>query len=177
MIAADPIAASPAPVAAAAVSDNGPSPRLCHLKIWPDYQGYGFNLHAEKDKGKGQRVGKVDANSPAERAGLRDGDKIIEVNGQNMANEDHKSVVSGIKSDPTQVKLLVVDSAAFDYYTSRGQTISSSMSNVETIVCPDSQSGGLGKITSCREDQSNTMMLTGGGGQRWSTVLPSFLPC
>jgi len=33
----------------------------------------------------GQFIGKVDPNSPAEAAGLREGDKIIEVNGVNIS--------------------------------------------------------------------------------------------
>ena len=138
-----PAAASPAPVSAAPAED-GPAPRLCHLKIWPDYQGYGFNLHAEKEKGKGQYVGKVDDGSPAEAAGLKDGDKIIEVNGKNVSSEDHRNVVGEIKSDPTQVKLLVVDSTAFNYYKERDINVHGGMSNVDVIVCPDAK--GLGKI-------------------------------
>ena len=32
------------------VPDDAPRPRLCHVKKWADFQGYGFNLHAEKGK-------------------------------------------------------------------------------------------------------------------------------
>ena len=35
--------------------------------------------------GAGQYIGKVDPDSPAEAAGLREGDKIIEVNGVNIS--------------------------------------------------------------------------------------------
>jgi S1-C subfamily serine protease len=101
-------------------------------------------------------VGKVDAGSPAERAGLKDGDKIVEVNGKNVASEDHRAVVTEIKADPTRVQLLVVDSAALDYYTSRGQTISSSMSNVQRIECPDSKNGpSIGKLERRRHHRSS----------------------
>lgn len=71
--------------------DDAPSPRLCIIVKWPDFEGYGFNLHAEKSK-PGQYIGKVDDNSPAEAAGLREDDRIIEVNGVNIANENHKQV-------------------------------------------------------------------------------------
>lgn len=70
---------------------DAPAPRLCHLIKWPDFDGYGFNLHAEKSK-SGQFVGKVDELSPAQAAGLREGDRIIEVNGVNIANENHRQV-------------------------------------------------------------------------------------
>ena len=63
------------------MSSSPPPPRLCHLKKWAHFDGYGFNLHAEKNK-PGQFVGKIDADSPAEAAGLREGDRIVEVNGR-----------------------------------------------------------------------------------------------
>lgn len=71
---------------------DAPAPRLCHLVKWSDFDGYGFNLHAEKSK-TGQFVGKVDERSPAQAAGLREGDRIIEVNGVNIANENHRQVL------------------------------------------------------------------------------------
>lgn len=73
------------------IPDNAPAPRLCVVTKWPDFEGYGFNLHAEKSK-PGQYIGKVDAASPAEVAGLLEGDRIVEVNGVNIANENHKQV-------------------------------------------------------------------------------------
>ena len=51
-----------------------PPPRLCHIRKVADFDGYGFNLHAEKNK-PGQFVGKIDSGSPAEAAGLREGDR------------------------------------------------------------------------------------------------------
>lgn len=82
-------------------------PRLCHVIKVDSFDGYGFNLHAEKGK-PGQFIGKVDEGSPAETAGLKQGDRIIEVNGVNIANENHKQVVQRIKTLPDQTRLLVV---------------------------------------------------------------------
>lgn len=82
--------------------------RLCHVIKRDDFDGYGFNLHAEKGK-PGQYIGKVDDNSPAESSGLRQGDRIIEVNGVNIGNEVHKQVVQRIKAIACEVRLLVVD--------------------------------------------------------------------
>ncbi|XP_076471985.1 Na(+)/H(+) exchange regulatory cofactor NHE-RF2-like isoform X2 [Babylonia areolata] len=92
-------------------------PRLCHIVRWPDFNGYGFNLHAEKGKA-GQFIGKVDPGSPAEAAGLREGDRIVEVNGINIGNENHQQVVSRIKSGGTETRLLVVDTATDLHYKS-----------------------------------------------------------
>uniref|UniRef100_A0A1B0CYW1 Uncharacterized protein n=1 Tax=Phlebotomus papatasi TaxID=29031 RepID=A0A1B0CYW1_PHLPP len=77
-------------------------PRLCHVVKREDFDGYGFNLHAEKGK-PGQYIGKVDENSPAEMAGLRQGDRIIEVNDVNIGTETHKQVVQRIKANPNEV--------------------------------------------------------------------------
>lgn len=105
------------------LDENSPRPRLCHLKKWPDFQGYGFNLHAERAKLQ-QHIGKVDADSPAESAGLKEGDRIIEVNFVNISNENHQQVVkrirNGLEMDgvlyPDQVVLLVLDPEADEFY-------------------------------------------------------------
>uniref|UniRef100_A0A7M4YJN3 PDZ domain-containing protein n=1 Tax=Anopheles funestus TaxID=62324 RepID=A0A7M4YJN3_ANOFN len=85
--------------------------RLCHVVKRPDFDGYGFNLHAEKGR-PGQYIGKVDDGSPAESAGLRQGDRIIEVNGQNITTETHKKVVELIKAVANETRLLVIDPRA-----------------------------------------------------------------
>jgi len=68
-----------------------PQTRLCHLLKVPDYDGYGFNLCAERGK-PGHFIGKVDPCSPAAAAGLQDGDRIVHVNGTNVNNDHHRQV-------------------------------------------------------------------------------------
>ncbi|XP_066998227.1 Na(+)/H(+) exchange regulatory cofactor NHE-RF1 [Anabrus simplex] len=109
--------------------------RLCHIIQWKHFDGYGFNLHAEKGK-PGQYIGKVDEGSPAEAAGLKQGDRIIEVNGVNIANENHKQVVQRIKAVPNETKLLVVDSEADKYYKSNNIIIKSSLPEVKYLKTP-----------------------------------------
>ncbi|XP_050097823.1 Na(+)/H(+) exchange regulatory cofactor NHE-RF2 [Anopheles aquasalis] len=98
---------------AAAVANGTPKyeARLCHVVKRADFDGYGFNLHAEKGR-PGQYIGKVDDGSPAEGAGLRQGDRIIEVNGHNITTETHKKVVELIKAVPNETRLLVIDPRA-----------------------------------------------------------------
>ena len=67
--------------------------RLCHVRTWNDGRGFGFNMQAERGK-NGQFIGKVDAGSAAEAAGLRDGDRIVEVNASNIDHDTHKQVRS-----------------------------------------------------------------------------------
>jgi len=112
------------------VDKKVPRPRLCHIVKWPDFDGYGFNLHAEKNK-PGQYIGKVDPNSPADAAGLKEGDKIIEVNSVNISQENHKQVVQRIKSDPNQTRLLVVDSKTENYHKEKNIIITGSLPYID----------------------------------------------
>lgn len=84
--------------------------RLCLLIKRENFLGYGFHLHAEKGK-PGQFIGKVDADSPAEDAGLRQGDRIIQVNHVAINQETHKEVVERIKALEQEVSLLVLDAS------------------------------------------------------------------
>ena len=86
-------------------------PRVCTVYKWSDFQGYGFQLNAGGDK-PGNYIGEVDADSPASHAGLREGDRIVEVNDSFAYTDSHSAVVGLITSVPSQVKLLVVDKVA-----------------------------------------------------------------
>jgi hypothetical protein len=112
-----------------------PRPRLCQIIKWEDFDGYGFNLHAEKGK-PGQFVGKVDEGSPAEAGGLREGDRILEVNGINITEESHKEVVQRIKASPNEALLLVVDSATDTYFKSNNVVLDSSHPSVLRLYTP-----------------------------------------
>lgn len=56
-------------------------PRLCHLVRVET--GYGFNLHSEKSR-PGQYIRSLDPGSPADHAGLRPQDRLIEVRREGM---------------------------------------------------------------------------------------------
>lgn len=116
--------------------DSTPCARLCHILKWEDFDGYGFNLHAERGK-TGQFIGKVDDGSPSQAAGLRQGDRIVEVNEINIANETHKQVVDRIKAFPNETKLLVVDQEADDYFKANNFVIRGSMTSVKVIKTPE----------------------------------------
>lgn len=122
------------------VDSAGFAPRLCHIVKWAHFDGYGFNLHAEKGK-PGQIIGKVDEGSPAEAAGLREGDRIVEVNGVNIANENHKQVVQRIKAVDDETKLLVVDAEADKYLKAHDIVIKSNLPSVVHLKTPPSPAG------------------------------------
>uniref|UniRef100_A0A8C6P9Y7 Na(+)/H(+) exchange regulatory cofactor NHE-RF n=1 Tax=Nothobranchius furzeri TaxID=105023 RepID=A0A8C6P9Y7_NOTFU len=92
-------------------------PRLCHLV--KEEHGYGFNLQNDKKKG-GQFVRAVDPDSPADRAGVRPGDRIVEVNGVNTGGLKHSQVVALIKSRKEEVHLLVVNQETDELFHTLG---------------------------------------------------------
>ena len=94
-------------------SDHSRKSHLCLIKKDQNFNGYGFNLHAEKGK-SGHYIGCVDSGSPAELAGLREGDLIIEVNGNNVELETHKQVVNRIRLNSNETKILVIHSSYFN---------------------------------------------------------------
>ncbi|KAM6240235.1 Na(+)/H(+) exchange regulatory cofactor NHE-RF1 [Spheniscus humboldti] len=98
-------------------SGAGPAARLCRLERGPD--GYGFHLHGEKGK-PGQFIRLVEAGSPAERSGLRAGDRLLEVDGENVERESHQQVVERIRAAAGAVSLLVVDPVADEQLQKRG---------------------------------------------------------
>ncbi|XP_078257343.1 Na(+)/H(+) exchange regulatory cofactor NHE-RF1 [Rhinoraja longicauda] len=84
-------------------------PRLCIISKGPN--GYGFHLHGEKGK-TGQFIRLVEASSPAEGAGLKAGDRVVHVNGDNVEQDSHQQVVQKIKAVANETRLLVVDKEA-----------------------------------------------------------------
>ena len=89
-------------------------------------------------------VGGVDAGSPADVAGLRPGDRIVEVNGVNIERHSHDAVATLINFDPDTVSLLVVDRDADDYFRQRDVVVSGDMDGqyVERIACPTTKPQG-----------------------------------
>ena len=118
-----------------------PRIRLCHLYKWKNYAGYGFRLHDDKTK-TGHFVGRVEPLSPADLAGLKKGDRLIEVNGASVKDQEHHLVVEKITHNPNEVRLLVLDEKANAYYEECGVWPHGSMPNVERIVCPDDDPRG-----------------------------------
>jgi Na(+)/H(+) exchange regulatory cofactor NHE-RF1 len=121
-------------------------PRNCKVTKWPDFQGYGFNLHAERDR-VGQFIGEINDDSPADAASLKEGDIIIEVNGTNIEHEMHHQVVQRIKAGGDQTTLLVLDREGDDYYKSKGMTISSELSIVRQ--CSNPSRGKMSIMCTC----------------------------
>ncbi|XP_072240388.1 Na(+)/H(+) exchange regulatory cofactor NHE-RF2 [Leuresthes tenuis] len=92
-------------------------PRLCFLI--KGERGYGFHLHGERNRG-GQFIRKVEPGSSADLAGLKPGDRVVEVNGENVESETHHQVVNRIREVAHRTRLLVVDRETDGYLRSHG---------------------------------------------------------
>lgn len=81
------------------MESNLAQPRICHLKKTSNFPGYGFKLHTNHrfDPPSHQIYG-VEANSPAERAGVRNGDRVRMVNFVHTQGLNHWELVDTIAS-------------------------------------------------------------------------------
>ncbi|XP_014877315.1 Na(+)/H(+) exchange regulatory cofactor NHE-RF2 [Poecilia latipinna] len=112
--------------------ENELRPRLCFLI--KGQRGYGFHLHGDKKKG-GQFIRTVEPGSPADLAGLRPGDRLVEVNGENVEKESHHQVVNRICETPHRTRLLVVDRETDDYLRRQG------------LACTEDQAVEMGNLS------------------------------
>ncbi|XP_010397802.4 Na(+)/H(+) exchange regulatory cofactor NHE-RF3 [Corvus cornix cornix] len=87
-------------------------PRECKVSKKPQ-KNYGFFLRIEKDTA-GHIIRNVKHSSPAEGAGLKDGDRVLRVNGVFVDKEEHAQVVEIIKNSGNSVVLLVLDDASYE---------------------------------------------------------------
>uniref|UniRef100_A0A8C5LML9 PDZ domain containing 1 n=1 Tax=Leptobrachium leishanense TaxID=445787 RepID=A0A8C5LML9_9ANUR len=92
-------------------------PRIVDLKKDPN--GYGFFLRQVK-KQKGHFIVDIDAGSPAERAKLKDFDRVLAVNGESVEGFEHERVVEAIRKGGDQIKFLIVDKTTDELYTKAG---------------------------------------------------------
>ncbi|XP_013366539.1 PREDICTED: Na(+)/H(+) exchange regulatory cofactor NHE-RF4 isoform X4 [Chinchilla lanigera] len=91
-------------------------PRCLHLEKGP--KGFGFLLREEKDTdGRlGQFLREVDPGLPAEKAGMRAGDRLVAVAGESVEALGHEETVSRIREQGSQVSLIVVDPEADRFF-------------------------------------------------------------
>ncbi|KAK2833576.1 hypothetical protein Q5P01_017465 [Channa striata] len=144
-------------------------PRLCHLVR--SETGYGFNLHSDRSR-PGQYIRSLDPGSPADHAGLRPQDRLVEVNGVNVEGMRHAEVVAFIKKGGDETWLLVVDPDTDEHFKRRG--VIPSVSHIKDYDGPSISNGSPSphingssttqSIRSTRSDNS-TQLVDNEGGQ------------
>ncbi|KAM3909983.1 LOW QUALITY PROTEIN: Na(+)/H(+) exchange regulatory cofactor NHE-RF1-like [Leptodactylus fuscus] len=92
--------------------------RTCVLEKGP--AGYGFHLHSEKSR-PGQFVRLVEPGSAAERSGLRAGDRLLRVCGEDVRELGHQQVVNKIRAATDKLTLEVEGPEEEDGVTSQDE--------------------------------------------------------
>uniref|UniRef100_A0A8D0B430 PDZ domain containing 1 n=1 Tax=Salvator merianae TaxID=96440 RepID=A0A8D0B430_SALMN len=93
-------------------------PRECKLTR-KERESYGFCLRLEKFK-KGHLIRNVEKGSLAEKAGLKDGDRILRVNGFFVDKEDHGKVADLVRESAGSVHFLVLDDKSYEHALKEG---------------------------------------------------------
>ncbi|KFQ71561.1 Na(+)/H(+) exchange regulatory cofactor NHE-RF3, partial [Phaethon lepturus] len=113
-------------------------PRECKVTKNPQ-KSYGFYLRIEKDTA-GHLIRNVEENSPAEKAGLKDGDRLLRVNGVFVDKEEHAQVVEIVKNSGNSVVLLVLDGASYQKAEKEGVNLEELGQKVSTGQQQEQQS-------------------------------------
>nr|DBA34555.1 TPA: hypothetical protein GDO54_002105 [Pyxicephalus adspersus] len=92
-------------------------PRIVDLTKGSD--GYGFYLRQEKNR-KGHFIMEIDPLSPAEKANLKDFDRVVAVNGQSVEHMQHEQVVEAIRKGGDKTTLLISDKTVDDLFSKAG---------------------------------------------------------
>jgi len=70
-------------------------------------------------------------------AGLKEGDRLVEVNGVSVESEPYNEVFRRIKAAGDHISLLVVDCATEQYLRQHDVIIDGQMTQVLRVTCPD----------------------------------------
>ncbi|KAH7953798.1 hypothetical protein HPB49_012394 [Dermacentor silvarum] len=109
--------------------------RLCYLRKWPSFEGYGFCLRGG-EKHPGYFIEGVVAGGPAHLGGLRDDDRLVEVNAMPAENMSYREITERIGKKPDQVDLLVIDRETDELFASRNQKPSGQSDGVQRRWTP-----------------------------------------
>uniref|UniRef100_A0A8C5SQB6 NHERF family PDZ scaffold protein 4 n=1 Tax=Laticauda laticaudata TaxID=8630 RepID=A0A8C5SQB6_LATLA len=92
--------------------------QVTKLQMMRGEDGYGFLMKEEISSSgkKAQFLRDVEAGLPAEKAGMREGDCLLAVNGEIVEDLDHQEVVSRIRSNNQRVTLLVINLEGSKFY-------------------------------------------------------------
>uniref|UniRef100_A0A4W4FY26 PDZ domain-containing protein n=1 Tax=Electrophorus electricus TaxID=8005 RepID=A0A4W4FY26_ELEEL len=118
------------------------------LRLAQGHSGYGFLLRQEKIiAGRPvHMLREVDAGSPAEAAGIKDGELLLEVNGESTDSLGHEDVVSKIRQSGKHVTLTTMTVHGQDLYTQLGLS--------PLLFCEDLFSGNEQHESPAPQDQS-----------------------
>lgn len=92
------------------------------LTLVPGEEGYGFLLRLEKWYSERfvHVLGEMDLGGPAEKAGMHDGDLLLEVNGEAAESLKHEEIVDRVRKSGRVLTLTIISPEGLDFYTKLG---------------------------------------------------------
>ncbi|NWI10142.1 NHRF3 protein, partial [Crypturellus soui] len=107
-----------------------PQPRLCYLV--KESSGYGFSLKTTEGQ-KGLYIVEIASQGAAAKAGVKNNDRLIEINGKNVENNEHEEVVEKVKSSGNHVMFLLSDEETDQYYRSQKMVLSKESASLKLL--------------------------------------------
>ncbi|XP_008306835.1 Na(+)/H(+) exchange regulatory cofactor NHE-RF3-like [Cynoglossus semilaevis] len=134
--------------------------KTMHLEKGAD--GYGFLLRQEKLVGQERKVHvlrEIDVGSPAEGAGMEDGDLLLAVNGEPVESSQHEDIVQLIRKSGDEVTLTTMSIPGRDFY--RALDLSPLLFHEDRLSVNDD----------CAKNQGNDRRSTGSDSKKVSAFL------
>jgi C-terminal processing protease CtpA/Prc len=102
------------------------TPRTCEIRLSATDQSFGFGI-IEGENDVGLYIQEVDPNSPADRASLRQCDRILEIDEKFVNNDPSKIIIAKLRkaSSKRTLKLYVVDTHTYKYFKENNIPLSS----------------------------------------------------
>ncbi|XP_019144133.1 Na(+)/H(+) exchange regulatory cofactor NHE-RF4 isoform X2 [Corvus cornix cornix] len=122
---------------------------------------FGFCLHEELGC-QGHVIRQIELGGVAQRRGLQDGDRLLQVNGHFVDHMDHVRVVQKIKASGNQVLLAVLDGDSYEAAKSLGRDLSQMLpDDIRPRLCHVIRDkSGFGFSVSCPEGTKGTFQLS-----------------
>ncbi|XP_056399440.1 Na(+)/H(+) exchange regulatory cofactor NHE-RF4 isoform X2 [Hyla sarda] len=115
-------------------TDPEPAPRVCVLR--KDANGtFGFYLRMEIER-DGHVIRQVVPGGPAHLAGLKDGDQVLQVNGEYVHEEAHIRVAQKVKASGSRLSLTVLDEESYEKMCAEKISPISILTNYIPESCP-----------------------------------------
>ncbi|XP_075696939.1 Na(+)/H(+) exchange regulatory cofactor NHE-RF4 [Rhinoderma darwinii] len=111
-----------------------PAVRVCVLRKYSNCT-FGFHLRMEIER-DGHVIRQVVPGEPADLAGLKDGDQVLQINGEYVHEQVHIRVVQKVKASGSRLSLTVLDEASYENLQTNKISPISILTNYIPESCP-----------------------------------------